>query len=56
MHGADADNQDQVLQLIESVHSRIAAFARENYQTHGREVTLIIVPRMPSGDELISTE
>jgi hypothetical protein len=54
---SDSDNQDQVIQLIEATHDRIAAFARKRYETYGRGVILIAVPQLASGTyALISTE
>ena len=57
MRDSDADNKDQAMQLIESVHGRIAAFARESHQKYGRGVILLAVPLLARGDDApISTE
>jgi hypothetical protein len=44
-----ADIKTQVTQLLDSVYDRIAAFARESYDTDGRGVILIAVPKMARG-------
>jgi hypothetical protein len=53
----DAENPDQVMQLIEAVHNGIAAFARESYAIDGRGLILIAVPQVTRRTStLISTE
>src|SRR5688500_9390325 len=40
---------DRTARFLEDAHDRLAAFARESYELHGRGVTRVTVPDVPSG-------
>ena len=53
---SEADIPDQVLQLIKVAHERLAAFARESYETVGRGAILIAMPLASGTSARIPTE
>jgi hypothetical protein len=51
----EATNEDRIIRFIEAAHGRLAAFARENYQTYGRGAVLVAVPLAPDVNAALST-
>ena len=55
--GNTSANTDQILEIINAGHARLATFAKESFALHGRGIIRVQFPRVPAGtNALVETK